>query len=127
MGHILYNPCRSGVIRTETFTMCGTRNSFVIIKQGIEIEENFDRRSESGEGGEKRVWKNQEGQQICLFSSFKGSLYGSVLEFFFTDKAPKERSLQQSVIANKYKVLYFLFWTLPPQHTHVYTHIHTHF
>lgn len=41
-------------IRAETFTMCGTRDSFVIIKQGTEIEENFDRRSKSGEGGEKK-------------------------------------------------------------------------
>lgn len=54
MGHILYNPRGSGVIRTETFTMRGTRNSFVIIKQGIEIEENFDRWSKSGEDGEKQ-------------------------------------------------------------------------
>lgn len=86
MGHILYNPRRSGV--TETFTMCGTRNGFVIIKQGIEIGENFDHRSKSGEGGEKKESGKIKVNKYAYFPALRAA-YMVLYWIFFTDKAPK--------------------------------------
>lgn len=88
MGHILHNLCRSGVICTETFTMCGTRNSFVIIKQ------NFDRRSKSGEGGEKKESGNIK--KVNKFAYLGQPIWFCIGIFLLTRH--QKRSLQQSVI-----------------------------